>query len=424
MSDRLLLIYYQFPPVRVPGAHRMKAFYREACTRFDQVWVFASTNRSYLDTDPSLETHCPNLIGLSTLDWRGMRARLGRRSANYVPARWTQFGFGRWLQRLSNSYPWFLLLGDGGLLYLLQGYIRGCRLIREREITHLLSTYRPLADHVLAYLLKRRFPHLHWSADYRDLHVDPDRRSVWWPKLQHAINRRLLRKADELITVSRGLQANLRRYARPVRVVRNGVRVPIREDLGEKRSVFTLSYTGSLHPRLQDPRALLAGIRYALDKGLVQPQHLHVQYAGKDAAYWQKGITNFRLDDWSDTYGMVSHTDALLMQRTAAINVLVTWASQKLTGILTSKLFEYLASRRPVLVLICGWDDELFELLENRPGIYWCRADDPPVRIAGQLSKAYQRWLTDHEKAPFSRPELERMRDPVWPVPERQLVIS
>lgn len=421
MPDRLLLIYYQFPPVAVPGAHRMNDFYQEACARFDQVWVFTSDNRYYLDTDSSLITYCPNLIALPTVDWRGLRARFGS-GRNYVPAGWMRWRPGQLLQRLTNSFPWCFFLGDGGLIYLLYGYVRGCRLIREGEITHLLSTYRPLIDHLLAYLLKRRFPHLHWTADYRDLHVDPVRKSVWWPRLQHALNRRVLRKADELTTVSKGLQTELKRYRRPVRVVRNGVRVPVREDVGDKQSVFTLSYTGSLHPLFQNPQPLLAGIRYALDNDLLQSRHLHVQYAGKDSTCWQKGIAKYYLEDWSDTHNMVSHADALEMQRRAAINILITWASPKLTGILTSKLFEYLAARRPILVLIRGWDEELFELLGNRPGIYWCRAADPPLRIAGQLSKAYQRWLTNHEKVPCSREELADIRDVVWPVPKPRLV--
>ncbi len=422
MSDRLLLIYYQFPPVQVPGAHRMKYFYEKSRSRFDQVWVFTSINGRYLDTDASLETHCPNLIELPTLDWRGLRARHRSGKTNFVPARWTRSFPGRWLQRLTNSFPWCFLLGDGGLLYILQGYLRGCRLIRERKITHLLSTYRPLADHVIAYLLKQRFSRLHWTADYRDLHVDPIRRSVWWPALQHVINRWLLRKADELTTVSRGLQEELQRYGRPVRIVRNGVRVPVRDDGTSPSPVFTLSYTGSLHPELQDPQPLLAGIRCALDYDLIPLHHLHLQYAGKDTAFWQKGIARFSLEDWSDSHGMLSHADALHMQQTAAMNILLTWASPALTGILTSKLFEYLAARRPVLVMIRGWDEELFELLGNRPGIYWCRATDPPLRIAGQLSKAYQRWLTGHEKPAFSYRELACMGDSVWPVPESQLV--
>jgi len=421
MSDRLLLIYYQFPPVRVPGAHRMKYFYEESCTRFDQVWVFTSENRQYLDRDASLETHCPNLIELPTFDWRGLRARVGANTNNYVPISWTRRGPGRWLQRLTNSFPWCFLIGDGGLWYILQGYLQGCRLIRKQGISHLLSTYRPVADHVIAYLLKRRFPRVHWTADFRDLHVDPVRWSVWWPRLQHAINRRLLRKANELTTVSKGLQTELQRYGRPVRVVRNGIRVSIRSDQSEKPSLFRLSYTGSLHPQLQNPQPLLAGIRFALDHGLLPPHHLHLQYAGKDTAFWQQGIVRFGLEDWSGISGMVLHSDALRLQQMAAVNILLTWASPELSGILTSKLFEYLAARRPVLVVIRGWDEELFELLGNRPGIYWCCTDDAPLRIAAQLSKAYQRWLTGHEKPSFSFRELEGMRDSLWQVPEPQL---
>ncbi len=400
----------------------MKYFYEEARKRFDQVWVFTSNNRQYLDTDASLDTHCSNLIELPTMDWRGLRARYRSGETNYVPSRWTRQSAGRWLQRLSNSFPWCFLLGDGGMLYILQGYLRGCRLVRAQKITHLLSTYRPLADHVIACLLKQRFPHLHWTADYRDLHVDPIRRSVWWPGFQHAVNRRILRHADELTTVSRGLQAELVRYSRPIRVIRNGVRVPTRDHQSGQSSLFSLSYTGSLHPQLQNPQPLLAGIRYALDYDLLPFHHLHLQYAGKDTAFWQKGIVRYRLEDWSDSYEMVPHNDALHMQRRAAVNILITWASPVVGGILTSKLFEYLAARRPVLVLIRGWDEELFELLGNRDGIYWCRMNDTPLRIAAQLSKAYQRWLTGHEKSPFSYRELACMRDPVWPVPTSQLV--
>lgn len=366
LPNNLLLIAYYFPPVKVVGAVRLFHFYQESRKHFGQVQALSSTNRLRMAQDDSLRLEGASVTEVPAYDLR--RATLAHAAENqpHLSHRAKSRPAARFLGRLLDSFPFNLLIGDGGLIYILLAYRQGKRLVREHHITHLFSSYRPWSDHLVAWLLKRRFPHLFWIADFRDLHVDPVRKNVLWPAFQRWCNRRILRRASLATTVSEGLKRHLEQLAPNVYVLRNG----IGERMGEKEEKlfeqFTIAYTGSLYEGLQTAGPLFQALQQLLEEGKLEEEGIRLLYAGKDGALWEQWLRQYGLNGIGQNRGLLSMEEARTIQRRAHANLLLSWSLPGGGGILTSKVYEYLAAGRPILAIVNGdGDEELEELLSG-----------------------------------------------------------
>jgi len=395
------MLSYRFPPVKTPGTVRLRNFYTEAKTYFETRYVLTSSNRSLMIQDEGLAADTPHLETLSTLDLRCFH--LKRSGRNTLSSATKQRPEMQVLSKLSDSFPFNLLWGDGGLVYILAGYRRGKQLVEQEGITHLFSSFRPYSDHAIAWLLKRRFPKLVWIADFRDLHVNRAISNVYLPGIQHWFNRQILRQADVVTTVSQGLAHSLQRYHSRVYVLPNGIgEVP--EKLPELKlpPKFTIGYTGSVYPELQDARPLLQALRLLIDEDCIDPKQMQLVVAGKDGAIWRQWVKEFGLEELLIDLGFVSRREALALQRQSHLNLLLTWSMGKDQGVLTAKLYEYLAARRPVLGVVKGHCDEelekVFSSLDHSCLFYTATAS--PTLPADFLMPHYQRWQSGKTPEP------------------------
>lgn len=368
MKQKLLIVYYNFPPVKVPGAVRISNFYREARKYFTEVHALTSANRYLLQQDHSLETHCPHIKEVPAWDLRRLTLRKKQSNTPYLSGNSTDRPLIAFFRRLINSFPFNILVGDGGAYYIWRGYQAGKRLVEKQGITHVFSTFRPYSDHIVAYLLKRRFPHLVWVADFRDLHVDPVLDNVVWPAFQKRCNRWVLRRADVVSTVSEGLKASLGEVHGNVVVLRNGYALPNEPQprSSPRSSPMTIVYTGALYDGLRDPSPLFAALRQLIDQGRLQEHAIQLIYAGKEGRLWDDLVKQYRLSGCSKNLGVLPLEKTLEWQRKAHLNLLLTWSQPETKGILTGKVYEYLATGHPILALVNGTEDaELHAIIKK-----------------------------------------------------------
>lgn len=366
LKDLLILAYY-FPPVHVVGAIRLFHFHHEAKDYFKDVHVLTSSNTQLMRQDASLETHSPNIQSIPTLDLRRFSLYKKKRPSPHVSTTIKQKSIFRWFQKAMDSFPFSLLLADGGLVYIYLSYQKGKKLVREGKISHLFSSFRPQADHIVAHLLKRKFPQLYWIADFRDLPIDPIRNNVFWPKWQARWQHFLLKKANIVTTVSKGLLTHLQRLHHHTYLLPNGIAsAPISPQVLPLPTKFTISYTGSLYPELQSPTPLFAALRQLLDDEFISWKNIQLIYAGKDGAYWDQLIQAHQLESINLNKGLVSYAEAQQLQRQTHLNLLLSWSFQASKGILTAKLYDYLAAGRPIIAIVNGERDVEFEELTEK----------------------------------------------------------
>ncbi len=274
-----------------------------------------------------------------------------------------------WFQRairLMNTFPFSILIGEGGPVYLMNLIWKGNAAIRQHKITHLYSSFRPFTDHFAAYILKKMNPHIFWIADFRDLMFDPYFNKIYFKKIHNRFFRNIFYTADVVTTISDGLAEKLRAYNPNVITLKNGISKFPEQFLSVHTSKFTIAYTGSMYLDKKNAEPLFMAIKELIDEGTLAKEKISIVYAGKDSFYWQDMAVAYKLPELIDDRGVLSSDDAMKIQNDACINLLLTISSDQQTGILTGKMIEYFEAGNPVLAIVKNQiDPELETLLKE-----------------------------------------------------------
>lgn len=269
-----------------------------------------------------------------------------------------------WMQsiiKLINTFPFNIIVGEGGILYFFRLIRKGQRVINEESVTHLYSSYRPFTDHYAAYVLKKRNPQIFWIADFRDLVIDPHYNHILFPGMQQMMFKRIFKNANLLTTVSEGLAKHLEAYNSNVLTLRNGISQMPGEMIPVHSKYFKLAYTGSMFLDKRNAEPLFIAVRELLNEGKLVDDDVRIIYAGKDEIIWQTLALKYKLETVLDTRGIVSPTEAKFIQANACINILLTISSEQLYGVLTGKMIEYFEAGNPVMAIIVNQNDPELE---------------------------------------------------------------
>lgn len=368
MKRRLLMIAYKFPPMHSTSCVRTWGFHQHIKKYFDEVLVISTSNRWRLPADPR-DLSDVEVFDAKTYDYRTAFQSSRSKQATISESAKTS-ALGRLAQQLGASFPSLYIFGEGGIRYIESGVSLGKRLVRERGITHVFSTFPPYADHIIASRLKKMYPSLYWIADFRDLHIDPTQSNLLLKSYQRKVNHDMVGKADLVTTVSEGLREHLLQFNGNVVVLRNGIPEMPGSDTPKLFDKFTITYTGSMFQDKRRPDVLLEALAQLVQSDKVALDNIRLCYAGKDGAVWSPKVRQWGLEDCFEDKGMISRSAAVELQQRSHINILLTYSSPDLKGNLTGKVYEYLASQRPLITLVNGPSDtELEELLEDELSI-------------------------------------------------------
>jgi hypothetical protein len=366
ISGKILFVAYYYPPMGTVGFLRNYFISKCFSKIFEKIFIISVKNitipsKDYIPVDFAeifrvYNFDYRNLMNLVSGNKKDLRKNINAGSnSNFVS----------FLRKIIDSFPFNSLIGEGGLFYIINGTIKGLRLIKKNHITHLYSSYRPIADHIIAFNLKLIFPNLRWIADFRDLPVDNYRKNVFYPGFHNFIYKLIFSKTDHVICVSEGLSYNLKAICTKPLVIRNGIYGLFPKNTPEKFDKFTISYAGSLYQQLRDPAILLKSVKELMSDNLIDSSKFQIVYIGKDSQLWQKWIDENEIMDISITHGELKLNNSILIQNKSHINLILTWSDKNQKGIITGKFYEYLNTGSPILCLINGSLDEEVENIYN-----------------------------------------------------------
>ena len=231
------------------------------------------------------------------------------------------------------------------------------QIIEQEGIETIITTSPPHSTQLLGLELKRLYPRIKWVADLRDpwtdIYYNNDLyQTSWAQKRNLKYERSVLMAADKIITVSQDckrLFAEKADVADKITVVPNGYD---ESDFVEKRvekgeitphsSLLTpnyLTYVGVMAPQ------------YDLEplKSLVQGRNnILLRFVGVVSENIKREIESWGVQTEFIPY--VSHAEAVAYMRSADALLLFIPNVPNNEGILTGKLFEYLASERKILL--------------------------------------------------------------------------
>jgi len=230
------------------------------------------------------------------------------------------------------------------------------RIIHEENISHVITTSPPHSTQLIGLKLKRRFPHIRWIADLRDPWTDIYYYEMFKPTrvarmIDRSFEKKVLTKSDLIITVGYSLAEHLREKAGieegKIHVLHNGYDEEDFESLTPaKPEVFTVTYVGTLS-EAYPVNAFLEAV-----KGLVANEKpLKLRFVGSVHDTVMEKIVSAGLKDSSEFIPYSDHPEAIKMMMEASLLLLIIPDHPTSKMIITGKLFEYIATGKPVLFI-------------------------------------------------------------------------
>jgi len=258
-------------------------------------------------------------------------------------------------------------------------------LIKEKEIDIILSTFAPAAPHRVALELKKEFPHLKWIADMRDEMSQGIGLAHKIKVKYEALEKDIFQYANAVTSVSKPLVdefASLSQNSNIIfREIRNGYDFELQENENDN-AAFTITYTGNFYGE-RNPINFLKALNNLLEKD--KSKKIAVKLVGVK--------THFEIPEALvgkiSVIASVEHTKAIQIMRESDALLLVHPANGR-KGIFTGKLFEYLATLKPIIALV-DEEDVAAELIYEANAGYVC--DNANIqKIETILEEAYQEW--------------------------------
>jgi glycosyltransferase involved in cell wall biosynthesis len=293
-----------------------------------------------------------------------------------------------------------LSLPDYQMPWYLPAVWLGKRLLRRFPIRLLYSTSPPETSHLVALALKRQRG-LPWVADFRDGWLfEPAIALRHTSRLRYGIEahleRRVVQHADHIVVVNEVMADDMRRRypaaRQKITVITNGYDAA---DFAQVRprtpapGRFRLVYTGSFPPaRWQTSmQGFLTALSMMQTTNRAIMRHLEMLLVGELTAAQQAAIEQAGIQNNVTLAGSVPYHQALQYQADADVLLLVIAARS--VGITTNKVFEYLATGRPILVL--AQHSPAADLIASL-GAGLVVAPHDSVGIQRALETLYQQW--------------------------------
>jgi glycosyltransferase involved in cell wall biosynthesis len=378
VSRSVLLVALHAPPSPLVGARRPAALAKELGRRGHHVAILTSLASGRGPVEAGAVTIRSRDLLSTRLNWRraSFEAMQGARPGRYREASPLQ----------SVVVPDLSIVS--WLPFLLP---RALRAAREFATDCVITTGPPQSAHLVGLALRRRG--VPWIADLRDgWTFDPPRPP--WPspaltRLDTWLESTALRASDRVVCVTEPIARDLRdRLGIDAVTITNGFdpeEAPAADGAGLlSPERFSLVHTGRLIASGDSARTLLEGALELRRRRPASSRPPEVVLAGATSHAQDRLLADPRYGTVARPVGVLDRSRALALQRAA--DVLVVMAAgmpgRGSTSVATGKLFEYLAAKRPVLVL--GEDTEAARIV-SRAGAGVSAAEADPGSVADAL---------------------------------------
>lgn len=231
-------------------------------------------------------------------------------------------------------------------------------LARRGRFDCVLTSAPPFSGHLVGYALSRSGSP--WIADFRDGWTFESGRpaypTTFQRRLDAGLERALIRRADAVVGVTPPITDDLvARFGLAGRTITNGfdpAECPARDDGWRsplRADRHSLVYTGSLAYGGASPDVLVEALRTLRRTQHDAAERLELVVAGALGPGERRALGDPEIADGVRLLGSMPRREALRLQ-TAADSLLVV-AGDRRSSVATGKLYEYLAARRPILVV-------------------------------------------------------------------------
>ncbi len=374
----VLIIAYHFPPMGGVGVQRTLKFVKYLPEYGWQPHVLSVREKNNLQ-DSSLGKEIPTDLPIIRTPILHLPYQLPWRFRNFIT---------RWFFLVDEQIGWLPFANKIGQ-----------RVIAEGKIKSIYSTSAPYTGHLIGRHL-HKITHLPWIADFRDPWMgNPFMKfpTTLHRQLNERLERSIFTDADRVIlNTEQTRRYYMQKYfALPVEkliTISNGYDqsdFPLNNQERPQNSVFTIVHMGSLYKKSRPGRYFLAALHKGLESGILPSNKIRVHFIGNLDQETQSLVKQFKLKEVVELLGYLPHQQALSELNSADLLLLISYIGRGGELFVPAKLYEYLASRKPILCLTDSGDSA--ELVVKARAGYISPLTDTGA-ILEQLVSLYHQW--------------------------------
>ncbi|MGI0107278.1 glycosyltransferase family 4 protein [Salinimicrobium sp. WS361] len=355
---KILIVTYYWPPAGGPGVQRWLKFVKYLPENGIEPIVYTPENPHYPLKDTSLEVEIPSEIKVlknaifEPYAFAGMLSKKDTKSisSGIIPKEQKQGLLQKFMLFIRGNF----FIPDARKFWIKPSVKYLSSYLKENDIDTVITTGPPHSMHLIGLELKKALG-VKWLADFRDpwtqigyhskLKLLPASR-----KKHEELEKAVLLSADKIITTSFTTKAEfLSKTDSPVEVITNGYDVEKVEKLPMDEK-FSISHIGSLLSG-RNPENLWQAISELIAENEDFAKDFQLKLVGAVGEPVLESIQKCHLEEWLVLKNYVSHSEALQLQRSSQLLLLIEIDSEETKGIIPGKLFEYMVSERPILAV-------------------------------------------------------------------------
>ena len=400
---KLLIITYYWPPAGGPGVQRWLKFVKYLPDFGVQPIVYIPENPTYPIVDEGLVSEVSDKAiilkqkirepyGLASVFSKNKTRKI---SSGIIPNQKKQSVLEKMLLWVRGN----IFIPDARFLWVTPSVTYLKKYITENQIDTIVTSGPPHSLHLIGLQLKKEL-HVKWFADFRDPWTTIGyhkalKLSAYAEKKHKALEHEVLNTADTIIVTSKTTKAEFEAMtSQPIEVITNGYDVEKvdKQPLDEK---FTLAHIGSFLSD-RNPRILWKALKELTKENADFKRDFRLKLLGATSQEVLDTIAEFKLQEYLDNLGYVSHQEAVAHQRQSQVLLLIEINSEDTKSIIPGKLFEYMVSERPIVAIGPEGSDFAEIITTTNTGVFFTYEEKE--RLKAVLLKYYRDYQNQNLK--------------------------
>ena len=377
-QKKLLIITYYFPPAGGPGVQRWLKFVKYLPEFGVQPIVYVPENPTYPIVDEGLVKEVSDqviviknkIIEPYQLASFFSKNKTKKIASGIIPNQKKQ-------SFLDKTFLWIrgnLFIPDARVLWVKPSVSFLEKYIVENNIDTIVTSGPPHSLHLIGLELKEKL-NIKWFADFRDPWTTIGyhkslRLSSYAAKKHKKLEYKVLNTADTILVTSKTTKVEFQEITtKPIEVITNGYDVE-NVDKQTLDTKFTLAHIGSFLSE-RNPLFLWECLVELLQEIPEFKQHLEIKLIGAVSQEVLETITKYKLNDYLNNLGYVSHKEAIAHQKKSQVLLLIEINSEDTKSIIPGKLFEYMVSNRPIIAIGPKGSDFSDIITQTNTGVFF-----------------------------------------------------
>lgn len=407
---KVLIITYYWPPAGGPGVQRVLKFAKYLPEFGWEPVILTVADGNYPAIDESLLAEIPDNIKVyktKTLEpfalYNKLTGKTQQASIDTFAITKTNKSFKDQIAELIRSY---LFMPDARKGWKYYAVSKGINIVNEENIDLILSSSPPHSLQLIAQKISKK-TNTPWMADFRDpwssaFWLSEKQKNGFIGKQNKKLEQKVFKQLNHFSTVSQGVMESFTQQhqlsAEQGSLIYNGFdETDFKKTDTSSNSIFTIRYIGTLAAS-QNPLILFEALKSMKQQGIL----FKMEFWGKFDSIIKSSCESYDLEDRVTFHPYVSHNRAVeLMASSDMLLLVIPFENAK--GILTGKVFEYIATNKPILALGPDYSEAKDIIEDNDFGRFF----SSPEGIQDFISTCDSEKETKREKNPnrarFSR---------------------